>query len=110
MSNEYLNVTASVPTEAVGSIVLPASEESLIAELGLSVSKKTTKVDIPGYLEFTLYRYDTVDYEAGTSGSIRKKKINYKAGTTIKIIPLYCLIKKDDYDFLTKYKNVIKRF
>ena len=105
LSNEYLNVTASVPTEAVGSIVLPASEESLIAELGLSVSKKTTRVDIPGYLEFTLYRYDTVDYEAGSSGSIRKKKINYKAGTTIKIIPLYCLIKKDDYDFLTKYKN-----
>jgi hypothetical protein len=110
LSNEYLNISASVPAEAVGSIVLPDSEESLIAELGLSAPKKTTRVDTPGYLEFTLYKYDTVNYEAGSSGPIGRDKktiktIKYSSGTTIKVVPLFCLIKKEDYDFLTRYRN-----
>ena len=110
LSNEYLNISASVPAEAVGSIVLPDSEESLIAELGISAPKKTTKVETPGYLEFTLYKYDTVNYEAGSSGQIGRDKkiiktIKYSSGTSIKVVPLFCLIKKDDYDFLTKYRN-----
>ena len=107
LSNEYLNISASVPAEAVGSIILPDSEKSLIAELGISAPKKTTKVETPGYLEFTLYKYNTVNYEAGSSGQIGrdKKTIKYSSGTSIKIVPLFCLIKKDDYDgkFVKKY-------